>query len=189
MFEAAEQARVEAIGSLAMKGVAHNLTAGLEQRMVQRGLTKARVKADAPIAEVLGLMVREKLTGEAPPESVKYAVDLWRPFIEEHAGKDLEKLGGTIRDQAQFAKLTRTILRDLKLTDEFDADEARTIPAEGEDADDQEQDGEEQDSDSQSESSEADMQESEGEEGDDETPRCAPSRPTKCRTPPNPKTA
>src|SRR4029077_15160873 len=31
VFEAAEQARVEAIGSMAMKGVADNLAAGLEQ--------------------------------------------------------------------------------------------------------------------------------------------------------------
>jgi cobaltochelatase CobT len=166
VFEAAEQARVEAIGSLAMKGVAHNLTAGLEQRLTQRGLTKARVKADVPIADVIGLMVREKLTGEAPPESVKYAVDLWRPFIEEHAGKDLAKLTGTLRDQAQFAKLTRTILRDLKLSEEADGDESSDDTGEGEESDNQEQ-GEEQDSDSQTEASEADMQESEGEEGED----------------------
>ena len=33
MFESAEQARVEAIGSIAMKGVAANLTANLEQRL------------------------------------------------------------------------------------------------------------------------------------------------------------
>ena len=121
-----------------------------------------------PIADVLGLMVREKLTGEAPPESVKYAVDLWRPFIEENAGKDLEKLGNTIRDQTAFAKLTRTILRDLKLSDEFDADEASDDSGEGENSDNQEQDGEEQDSQSESQSSEADMQESEGEEGDED---------------------
>ncbi len=167
VFESAEQARVEAIGSNAMKGVAHNLTAGLEQRMVQRGLTKARVKADAPIAEVLGLMVREKLTGQAPPESVKYAVDLWRPFIEEHAGKDLDKLAANIRDQASFAKLTRTILRDLKLSDEMDADEGSDDSAEGEESDDQSQEGEDQDSEGQSETAEADMQESDGEESED----------------------
>src|SRR6201996_8245292 len=100
VFEAAEQARVEAIGSLAMKGVAHNLAAGLEQRLVQRGLAKARVRADANIADVLGLMVREKLTGEPPPDAVKPAVELWRSFIEENAGKDLEKLTGSLRDQA-----------------------------------------------------------------------------------------
>src|SRR5262249_42951399 len=42
IFEAAEQARVEAIGSLAMKGVASNLAAGLEARCTQRGLARAR---------------------------------------------------------------------------------------------------------------------------------------------------
>ena len=168
VFESAEQARVEAIGALAMKGVAQNLAAGLEQRLTQRGLSRARVKADVPIADALGLMVREKLTGEAPPDSMRYAVDLWRPFIEENAGKDLEKLGNTLRDQAAFAKLTRTILRDLKLSDEFDADEASEDSGEGENSENQEQDGEDQDSSSESQSSEADLQESEGEEGDEE---------------------
>jgi len=167
VFEAAEQARVEAIGAIAMKGVADNLAAGLEQRLTQRGLTKARLKADVPIADALGLMVREKLTGAPPPESMKYAVDLWRPFIEENAGKDLNKLGDTLRNQSAFAKLTRTILRDLKLSDEFDADEASDDSGEGENAENQEQDGEEQDS-SESQSSEADLQESEGEEGDED---------------------
>ena len=42
----------------------------------------------------VGLMVREKLTGEAPPECARTAVDLWRPWIEERAGKDLAKLDG-----------------------------------------------------------------------------------------------
>ena len=167
VFEAAEQARVEAIGAIAMKGVASNLAAGLEQRLTQRGLAKARLKADVPIADALGLMVREKLTGETPPESMKYAVDLWRPFIEENAGKDLEKLGTTLRNQAAFAKLTRTILRDLKLSDEFDADESSDDSAEGENAENQEQ-GEDQDSSSESQTSEADLQETDGEEGDED---------------------
>jgi cobaltochelatase CobT len=167
VFEAAEQARVEAIGSIAMKGVADNLAAGLEQRLTQRGLTKARLKADVPIADALGLLVREKLTGTPPPDAMKYAVDLWRPFIEENAGKDLEKLGDALRNQAAFAKLTRTILRDLKLSDEFDADEASDDSGEGENAESQEQEGED-DSSSESQSSEADLQESEGEEGDED---------------------
>ena len=82
IFEAAEQARVESIGALAMKGVAANLTAGLEARCNARGLGKARDRAEAPLADVVGLMVREKITGEAPPESARHAVDLWRPWIE-----------------------------------------------------------------------------------------------------------
>ena len=128
MFEAAEQARVEAIGALAMKGVAANLAAGLEQRLVQRGLAKARTRDEAPLADVLGLMVREKLTGEKPPASLAAAVDLWRPFIEERAGDDLAKLAGALRDQKAFARLTRTMLNHLALGD---ADRRRRVGRRG----------------------------------------------------------
>src|SRR5258705_4929030 len=88
-FEAAEQARVEAIGALAMRGVASNLASGLEQRLLNRGLGKARARDEAPLADVLGLLVRESLTGEKPPASIANAVDLWRPYIEVKAGGDL----------------------------------------------------------------------------------------------------
>ena len=53
-FEAAEQARVEASGAIAMKGVAANLAAGVEQRLLNRGLAKARARDEAPLADVLG---------------------------------------------------------------------------------------------------------------------------------------
>jgi len=168
MFEAAEQARVEAIGSLAMKGVADNLTAGLEQRLNARGLAKARVRADVPIADALGLIVREKLTGQAPPESAKTAVDLWRDWIESRAGKDLEKLGDTLRDQRAFAKLTRTILKDLNFGDDSDLDSEADDT--GEDADDssENQEGDaEEDANAEGETSEADLKEAEGDESQD----------------------
>jgi cobaltochelatase CobT len=165
IFEAAEQARVEAIGTLAMKGVAANLAAGLEARVVQRGLAKARMKSEAPLPDVLGLIVRERLTGEAPPESVRHAVDLWRPWVEEKAGKDLARLGDTLRDQKAFAKLTRTILKDLNYGDEFEGDESCDESSEGENADQEQQDGEQEDADSQGETSETDISEAEGEEG------------------------
>ncbi len=142
VFEAAEQARVEAIGSLAMKGVAANLASGLEQRLLNRGLGKARVKDEAPLADVLGLLVREALTGQKPPASVTGAVDLWRPFIESKAGADLGKLAGALRDQKAFAKLTRTLLNHLSLGDQSDSDKSADDEAEGENPDGQEDDGE-----------------------------------------------
>ncbi|HEY0281902.1 MAG TPA: hypothetical protein VGC27_04685 [Rhizomicrobium sp.] len=113
LFEAAEQARVEAIGALAMKGVAENLAASLEAKCSARGLATVRDKAQAPLADVLGMIVREKLTGAPPPETARRAVDLWRYFIETRAGKDLDKLATALRDQKAFAKLTRTVLKDL----------------------------------------------------------------------------
>jgi len=167
MFEAAEQARVEAIGALAMDGVAKNLAAGLEQRCNARGLAKARVRADVPIAEALGLIVREKLTGAAPPDCARTAVELWREWIEQRAGKDLEKLGDALRDQKAFARLTRTILKDLNFGDDSDMDSEADDS--GEDAENsQSQEGEsDEDASAEGETSEADLQESEGDETQD----------------------
>ena len=145
VFEAAEQARVEAIGSLAMKGVAANLASGLEQRLLNRGLGKARVKDEAPLADVLGLLVREALTGQKPPASVSGAVELWRPFIESKAGADLGKLAGALRDQKAFAKLTRSMLNHLSLGDQSDSDKSSDDDAEGENPEGQEDDGEDSD--------------------------------------------
>ncbi|HEY4078663.1 MAG TPA: cobaltochelatase subunit CobT [Rhizomicrobium sp.] len=145
IFEAAEQARVEAIGSLAMKGVASNLATGLETRLLNRGLGKARSRDEAPIADVLGLMVREKLTGEKPPASVAAAVDLWRPFIEEKAGSDLDKLAVALRDQKAFARLTRTMLNHLAYGDQNESDQTSDENAEGENPEGENEDGEDQD--------------------------------------------
>jgi cobaltochelatase CobT len=166
VFEAAEQARVESIGALAMKGVAANLTAGLEARLVARGLAKAHDRSEAPLADVVGLIVRERITGEAPPDSVRHAVDLWRPWIEEHAGNDLARLEATHRDQKAFAKLTRTILKDLQLGDEF-ADDNEGENESGEPEPPSEEGGDSAEEGSQTELSEADLSESEGDEGEE----------------------
>ncbi len=163
IFEAAEQARVEAIGSLAMKGVAANLAAGLEQRLLQKGLARAHSREDAPLPEVMGLMVREALTGEKPPEAVRQAVEFWRPYIEQRAGKDLAKLPETLRDQAAFAKLTRAILRDLALGEESDADQSSE--EESQENSDSGQDGEQEQESQEQESASSEFEQSEGEEG------------------------
>ena len=169
IFEAAEQARVEAIGSLAMKGVSDNLAANLESRCNARGLAKVKDRSDAPLAEAVGLMVRERLTGEAPPESGQRVVDLWRPWIEERAGQDLTKLESAMRDQKAFAKLTRTILRDLQMGDEA----AEDSQAEGDDEQQGEPEGQEgsegAEANPESEVSEAELSDSESEEGEEMT--------------------
>ena len=163
VFEAAEQARVEAIGALAMKGVAANLAAGLEQKLLQRGLARAHSREEAPLAEVMGLLVREALTGEKPPPSVAAAVDLWRPTIEQRAGKDLAKLPQALRDQAAFAKLTRAILRDMAMGEESDADQSSEDESQADG--DGSRDGEQEQSAEERESAASEFEQSEGEEG------------------------
>jgi cobaltochelatase CobT len=165
IFEAAEQARVEAIGSLAMKGVAANLATGLESRMLNRGMGKAKSREESPIAEVLGLMVRERLTGQKPPASLAGAVELWRPFIEEKAGGDLAKLEGALRDQKAFARLTRTMLNHLSMGDQSDSEQS-DAEAEGENPEGENEDGEDQDAQQEGESA-ASESAAEAEDGDE----------------------
>ncbi|HUO98373.1 MAG TPA: cobaltochelatase subunit CobT [Rhizomicrobium sp.] len=167
LFEAAEQARVEAIGALAMKGVADNLAAGLESRCAQRGLAKVRDRKEAALPDVLGLIVREKLTGAPPPENARAAVELWREFIESRAGAGLDKLKPALRDQQAFARLTRSVLRDLDMSDDgSDDSEPEESGEESQQPDDGQQGGEGQETEGDAGSTDAELREAEGEEGD-----------------------
>src|SRR5580698_282591 len=77
VFEAVEQARVQAIGSRRMGGVAKNLAAMLDDRFHRGKFDEITDRADAPIEDALAMMVRERLTGETPPATARKLVDLW----------------------------------------------------------------------------------------------------------------
>jgi cobaltochelatase CobT len=122
VFEAVEQARVEAIGARRMDGVAMNLTAMLDERFARGKFDQITERADAPIEEALALMVRERLTGLAPPAHAKKLVDLWRPLIEDRAGRDLDRLENVVEDQRQFADAVYDLLDSLEMGDERNRD-------------------------------------------------------------------
>jgi len=130
VYDAIEQARIEAIGANALGGVRENLKAVLEQAYAKRPFNAVDVQANPPVAEVLALMVRERLTGEAPPAAARPVVDLFRPEIEAKAGPDLDRLAGNIEDQGAFARVARAILRDLQMAD--DLSDAPDQPDQGE---------------------------------------------------------
>src|ERR1700722_11935235 len=71
VFDAVEQARVEAIGSRRMGGVAKNLTAMLDDRFHRGKFEEITDRADAPIEDALAMIVRERLTGETPPATAR----------------------------------------------------------------------------------------------------------------------
>ncbi|HRD29570.1 MAG TPA: cobaltochelatase subunit CobT, partial [Caulobacter sp.] len=199
IFEAVEQSRIESIGANALGGVRANLTAVLEQSVERKGLARMSDRANAPMADVLALMVRERLTGDAPPDGARAMVDLFREEVEAKAGADLDRLAGSIHDQAAFGRVTRAILRDLDLgdadidqtetgdEDEGDEDQSQSSESDDGDGDGQTPDGasmEETDgSDSDSQDGEEQMVESEDEatEMSDEAPEMGdgakPARP------------
>jgi cobaltochelatase CobT len=130
VFEAAEQARVESIGSKRMMGVSANLDAMLEERCRARGYASVKDPGEALLPEVVALLVREQLTGKEPPAAAKAMVEHIRPWVEEKAGDDLKNLTGNITDQNAFAKMTRKLIADLDLGDEdgTDSDDLEDSP-------------------------------------------------------------
>ena len=120
VFEAIEQARVEAIGSQRMSGVAANLTARIEQHYEKSRLNEARERSEAPLADAVGLLVRERLTSLAPPAKARVTVDLWRSWIESRGRSVLERMPDMMFDQEAFGRLTRDLLVALNLADQLD---------------------------------------------------------------------
>ncbi|MBZ9989499.1 cobaltochelatase subunit CobT [Mesorhizobium sp. BH1-1-5] len=141
IFDAVEQARVEAIGSRAMQGVADNIGSMLEDKYAKANLVDVRDKADAPLEEAIALLVREKLTGRAIPKSGERLVDLWRPWIEEKASGDLDGLSAKLEDQQAFARVVRDMLVSMEMAEELGDDQETDDSEENEE---NEQQGEEQ---------------------------------------------
>src|SRR5215813_11703727 len=123
VFEAVEQARVEAIGARRMGGVAKNLAAMLDDRFHRNKFDEISDRADAPIEDALAMMVRERLTGQAPPLAARRLVELWRSFIEARAGRDLDRLEDKIEDQRRFGDAVHDLLDSLDMGDDRSRDD------------------------------------------------------------------
>jgi cobaltochelatase CobT len=167
VFEAVERARVESIGANRMPGMAMNLGAKIDDQYGHGRYAEITERGDAPLEDAIGLILRERLTGEKPPESASKMVDLWRGWIEERAGKTLAKLEENVANQSAFGRAARELLRDLELADQEaqgeqqDGDDENQEPSEGGDAEAQEQqDG------SDADEQPVDEQEAEGEDGE-----------------------
>jgi cobaltochelatase CobT len=122
LFDAVEQARVEAIGSRRMQGVASNIAAMLDDRYHRSPFADARTREEAPLEDAVAMLARERLTGLEPPRGAARLVELWRPLIEEKAGADLDRLGDALLDQRAYARLVRKVLSSLGLSNDSDAD-------------------------------------------------------------------
>jgi cobaltochelatase CobT len=165
VFEAVEQARIEALGANRMPGMAANLSARVEDQYGHGRYAEITERADAPLEDALSLIVRERLTGAAPPETAKAMVDLWRPWIEERAGRTLARMDKVSESQETFGRQLRDLLKVLDLSDELsegereEGEDDEQDPESGENADDN---AEGQDSQDQA----SDEQRGEGEEGE-----------------------
>ncbi|WP_315836846.1 cobaltochelatase subunit CobT [Bradyrhizobium prioriisuperbiae] len=136
VFDAVEQARVEAIGARRMAGVAKNLSAMLDDHFHRGKFDEITDRADAPLADALAMLVRERLTGQAPPAAARKMVDLWRPVLEPKIGPRLDRLDKLTENQARFGDAIHDLLDALELGDDRNADQ------DDDDQQDDERDGE-----------------------------------------------
>jgi cobaltochelatase CobT len=149
VFDSAENARVEALGSRGYAGITANLDTAMEARLRADPITRARTRDEVPLSTALGLLVRERLTGVAPPAATLQGLDLVRDWIEQKAGGDLDAMALAIDDQRAFAGLITRLLEDLELV------EGDMLPDESNEGGDEDEGTEEQ-------------QQDEGDEGDDQ---------------------
>ncbi|MDZ4363412.1 cobaltochelatase subunit CobT [Brevundimonas sp.] len=152
VFEAVEQARIEAVGSASLAGVRANMNAALVTRLERSGALRNLEADRVPVAEAVALLLAERVTGEPVPAAARPMVDLVRAGIEGKAGARLDALAEVAGDQALFADRLREVLRALDLDpgdgrgDDTSDDEGQDEPdpqepEPSEDQDDQEDDG------------------------------------------------
>ena len=115
VFDALEMARVEALGARSMGGVRDNLAQLTEARVRSDAIVRARTAEEVPLSTAVGLIARERLTGQAPPRAAEAGLQLVAPWIEGKAAAELDALALTLDDQGAFAKLSRRLLEDLEL--------------------------------------------------------------------------
>jgi cobaltochelatase CobT len=164
VFEAVERARIEALGANRMPGMAANLTARVEDQYGHGRYAEITERGDAPLEDALALIVREQLTGAAPPKTARAMVDLWRPWIEERAGQTLQRLAQFAEDQAAFGQAMRDVLRTLDLSDELSEGEREEGDEEQAEGGDQQVQDQQEGQDTQDQAS--DEERGEGQEGE-----------------------
>jgi cobaltochelatase CobT len=142
LFEAMETARCEAVGARAMPGTAGNIDAKIADEARRMGYAEITDPARAPLAQAAGYLVRQLATGRTLPKGAQNVLDLWRGFLDSHAGGTLEGLDAALGDQQAFARLARRVIEDLgygeELGDDPDAEDEDEEP--GDDASEQPQD-------------------------------------------------
>ena len=154
VFEAMEQARIEALGGRHLSGLGDNLMAALDARAQRRGFDNPDIaKDDTSFAEAVGLYAREKLTGRTLPASTDGIMGAWREEIMLKSAGRFDELKSALEDQDAFGKFVQDLISDFDLGDE----NAASDEEDDQDDESQENEDEEQDQDQNPDSEQEDQ--------------------------------
>jgi len=113
IFDAVETARFEAIGARNMDGTKANLAVMEAKRALEAGLSRPSDDEHGRLADVMRLMVRERLTGEPAPSEATLAVEGQRKWLEESVGHLLDTLDDKVEDQRALSVISRSMISHL----------------------------------------------------------------------------
>ncbi len=137
LFDALESARIEAVGGKDRAGLRANMAAALEQRYRRMGFHRIEDKTESALPEVVRLLAREHLTGEAPPVAARNAVEQWRGQIAPKIAEALRELAPLLNDQDAYGEAARRLIRAMDI--DVGSDDVPDSAEDGESDDDQEQ--------------------------------------------------
>ncbi len=170
LFDAMENARVEAVGARYMPGTAGNIDAKIANEARRKGYDQITQASDAPLATAAGYLIRHLATGRPLPAGADNVMELWRGFIEDQAGGTLDGLESALTSQKDFARFARQIISDLgygdQLGDDPDLNDDQDDEAQDEAADEEQQDNQGED-DSDGEEAEANPEQSQDQTQDE----------------------
>ncbi len=116
VYQALEDARIEAVGTENYPGAASNIETALRHDLKRQKLDNAQGMDDAPLSEALRYMSREAFTGRKPPKEAQKTVKIWSDWIAQHLGADgLENLKNALGNQETFAKLTQKLIERMDM--------------------------------------------------------------------------
>ena len=173
IFEALEQARIEALGGEHLAGIRDNLDAALDAKAKRCKFNSDDLfEDDTTLPTAVGLYAREIFTGRKLPKSCDGLMNTCRETIMTTADKKLKALKELVHDQEKYGETVQDILRDFEMSNELSDPEAGDDDAEQErqengDQSDQPDDQEQDDPPGQTEVSDADTQEEDSSEPQD----------------------
>lgn len=114
IFNAAEQARVQALGVMQMPGIAENITAELVNTIKAKSLDNITESSQIPLPELMAMLVREKIAGIAPPPEAEAMMDKWGHLLKAKTSKHLVKIDRIAHDQKLFALEINAIIEEFQ---------------------------------------------------------------------------
>ncbi len=120
LFNALEDARIEAIGSNLFSGASQNIDKALNDRYEKMDIATSGVHlGENGWAETLRLLARQKFSNKTPPKCTETLLELHSKKNTEKLQSALDKLLEFIDDQIEFAKNVKKILKALDNNSNF----------------------------------------------------------------------